>query len=287
MPQFIVDGVACDWVGVGTWNENTMRLLAPAASGAPAKVRNYTGESVHSETMGGSVFWGTGVQFVRGEQRPHHFMQATGGLAQRFLLDAMELVTTADRLLKCTRIDLQVTVPLDKKTKFNGAQLWQWFPEKGQVNGEGKLVSLYPQGFGSATDRYWRIYVKVDDSERHWLRFEVMLRGKVAKQTFKGIQNTLIDIAAVWIGEQERLIEKWPILGEIDELGTAVTVAIAQSQGANWSAVVERTERNTYKWLLETAIPSARRFINSHDTPLAQREDVLAHLKRAVGECFQ
>ena len=289
MAQFITNACACDWVTLGTWSENTMRLLAPASEGTAAKIRNYSGESTSGGNAGGSVFWGTGAQFVNGELKPHHMVQATGFLAQQMLVDVAELVAVADRWMKCTRIDVQITVPLLSQTKFTLAHLSAAFPpESGAtIMGTGREVSLYPQGFGSASERYWRIYVKVDDDNTHYLRFEVMIRGKVSKETFKAVQKPAVDLARVWVGEQSRMLEKWPQLAEIEELGVALLLAQNQAQGGDYSAVVARSETNTYKWLMEVAIPSARRFVNSHDTPLDQRGDVLELLRRALWECTQ
>ena len=287
MPKFITNGVACDWLTLGTWNEDTMLLLSPVPEGHEAKIRNYRGQSV-ANPDGGSVFWGTGTQFANGVQRPHHMVQATGFSAQQMLADVVELVAVADRLVKCTRIDLQITVPLLSPTRFTLPDIARLFPDANSTKmGTGREVSLYPQGFGSASERYWRLYVKLDDENAHYLRFEVMLRGMVSKQTFKAIRSHSEDMARVWLGEWQRAIEKWPQLAEFAEVKTAVQLAEEQARGDCFSVVVARADTNTYKWLTEVAIPSARRFINSHDTPLEQRGDVLELLRRALWECTQ
>ena len=285
MAKFITNGVACDWLTLGTWNEHTMLLLSPVPEGHEAKIRNYHGQSV-ANPDGGSVFWGTGTQFANGVQRPHHMVQATGFSAQQMLADVVELVAVADRLVKCTRIDLQITVPLRPDTNFTLANIAQLFPDASSTKmGTGREVSLYPQGFGSASERYWRLYVKLDDENAHYLRFEVMLRGMVAKQTFKAMRDHSSDMARVWLGEWERAIEKWPQLAEFGETSMAVQLAEEQAQGDCFSVVVARADTNTFGWLRDVAIPSARRFVNSHDTPLDQRGEILELLRRALWEC--
>lgn len=287
MPKFITNGVACDWLTIGTWNEDTMLLLSPVPEGHDAKIRNYHGQSVVNPD-GGSVFWGTGTQFANGVQRAHHMVQATGFSAQQMLADVVELVAVADRLVKCTRMDLQITVPLLPNTLFDLPNIARLFPDANSTKmGTGREVSLYPQGFGSASERYWRLYVKLDDQNAHYLRFEVMLRGMVSKQTFKAIRNHSEDMARVWLGEWERAIEKWPQLAEFGETSTAVQLAEEQAQGDCFSVVVARADTNTFGWLRDVAIPSARRFVNSHDTPLDQRGEILELLRRALWECTQ
>lgn len=285
MPKFITNGVACDWLTIGTWNEDTMLILSPVPEGHDAKIRNYHGQSV-ANPDGGSVFWGTGTQFANGVHRAHHMVQATGFSAQQMLADVVELIAVADRWVKCTRADFQITVPLLPDTNFTLANIARLFPDTNSTKmGTGREVSLYPQGFGSASERYWRLYVKLDDENAHYLRFEVMLRGMVAKGTFKAIRSHSSDMARVWLGEWERAIEKWPQLAEFAEVETAVQLAEEQAQGDSFSVIVARADTNTYKWLMEVAIPSARRFVNSHDTPLEQRGDVLELLRRALWEC--
>ena len=287
MPKFITNGVACDWLTLGTWNEDTMLLLSPVPEGHEAKIRNYHGQTV-ANPEGGSVFWGTGTQFANGVQRAHHMVQATGFSAQQMLADVVELVAVADRLVKCTRIDLQITVPLLPSTYFTLPNIARLFPDANSTKmGTGREVSLYPQGFGSASERYWRLYVKLDDENAHYLRLEVMLRGMVAKQTFKAIHNHSEDMARVWLGEWERAVEKWPQLAEFVEAATAVQLAEEQAQGDCFSVVVARADTNTFGWLRDVAIPSARRFVNSHDTPLDQRGEILELLRRALWECTQ
>lgn len=288
MPKFIIGGVACDWLTFTTWSEDTLLKLAPVPEGTEFRIRNYHGQTV-SNPDGGSVFWGTGAQQINGDLRPHHMIQATGFSAQQMLADLLELVAVADRLVKHTRLDLQITVPLLPQTKFNLSNITRLFPDETGATrlGTGRECSLYPQGFGSASERYWRLYVKLDDEQRHYLRLETMLRGKVAKVTGKELRAHSVDMARAWVGEWGRAIEKWPNLQEFDEVGTAVAQAQAQAQGGQFSAVVARADTNTFGWLRDVAIPSARRFVNSHDTPLNQRGEILELLRRALWECTQ
>lgn len=288
MAKFITNGVACDWFTLTTWSEDTMLKLAPVPEGNEFKIRNYHGQSVNNPD-GGSVFWGSGSQRINGGERAHHMIQATGFSAQQMMADVLELVAVADRHVKWTRADFQITVPLLPNTSFNLANIAQLFPDETGATkvGTGRECSLYPQGFGSASERYWRLYVKKDDDEKHYLRFEVMLRGKVARVTQKAVAHHLQDMAKVWVGEWLRAVEKWPNLALFREVDTALQLAQEQGKGGQFSAVVARADTNTFKWLMEVAIPSARRFVNSHDTPPDQRGEVLELLRRALWECTQ
>lgn len=285
MGHFYVNCVTVDWATATTKSVNWFAQVLPAnngkGNGEAFKIRNYWGnvwEAV-GDDVSGSVFGGEGVQ----QGKRHYLIQGTGGQASALFRHLCLVAHTRGKgAYNLTRIDLQCATELEKETTFTGEWLFKNFPSPSTINGSGKEVSLYPQGFGSASHRYWRIYVKKDENTGiHYLRFEIMLRSAVSNGAWELIGNGDLsigkhdrDVAAVYIHELKRLGERWPKLAELAEYRATMATAEKQSESGFIRVKVGRKSTDTYDWLVKVVGPCMEKFLNSHDTTDIQRKDI-------------
>lgn len=280
MAQFVTDTCTLDWLTLTMYTAESALEFALNEPGRLMKIRNYEGRTWGDENKSGSLFVGHGQQKMGGIVKPHHMVRGSAECSIDILTKALHL-SAVGRRIKCTRIDLQITVPLQSGTVFNGSWLWKHFPKPSTIVGTGELVSLYPQGFGASSDRYWRIYVKEADSGL-FLRFEVMLRAQLAQMAYDKLQKgSSENMALIWLSEHDRMVKKWPALLDVWELEESCAIALRQANGGDVPGMkVSKKETDTYNWLMTVAIPSMRRFINDHGTDDIQRMDVLKELEK-------
>jgi len=191
------------------------------------------------------------------------------GAAADFLLP-MVLEQNALHQIKATRIDLQCTVPLVVGTKFNGQWLWTVTHSTSTIIGTGTAVTLYPTGFGSTSDVSWRIYVKEGKGNALFLRFEVMIRGKKSKEAFKAMAAG-VPAKNLYHALFDQLLHRFYYLSHLDE--SMAVAAVLDGEGVK--VLVPLEERNTFAWLRNITIPSLEKFLNSHDNPMSEKEELL------------
>lgn len=208
----------------------------------------------------GHAFWGKGVQ----GGYAHWMLQVSGELAetaQRWAHEELDIKTT-----RCTRIDLQVTVPLpdDWSLRQHADHLRKenWPNRRRKVEfyeNEGQGGTIY---IGSRQSlKFARLYVKMSDSEE-WpllLRFEIELKGDVADTVYKTLAVGAVDACQVLRGEFDRL----PILE------TSAWLLLERSMPVRGTPVLLPRnlpeDSKTLRWLIHKVDPTIRRMLNSHE----------------------
>ena len=136
----------------------------------------------------GSVFFGT-IQLD--DERDHYMLRCSGGAAERAFY---VLPDNKDTGIRCTRIDLQITIPIDwdysarrLRDSIESAKCLRQGPRPGLTlleNADG-LDTIY---IGSrSSGRLIRIYVKPTDHES-CLRLEVEFKGDLAQAAYHALK---------------------------------------------------------------------------------------------------
>lgn len=273
--MFTVNSPECDWFTLTSFSPKIHERIEGMEwltwEWKEAKVRGYEGKRQDFGEGNGNLFLLEGVQ----KKKPHFIAQATGGGARRFLPVAVEILQTHQS--KFTRLDLQVTVPMPRSTKFRGRWLWKVFPEKATVVGSGLDVTLYPSGFGCTSDTTWRIYVKRDKRECAYLRFEVMLRGKHAKAAGELLKRG-VSVASIYKPLFETLLKRHASLASLSESRRVTKVLTSLPV----PLIVESAQRDTMRWIKDVAIMATWKYLNSHDTPQENIEEVYKLLENLL-----
>lgn len=204
---------------------------------------------------GPSMFVGAGT--IQG--RDHYLFSASGERAQTAAL------WMADEMPgSCTRVDLQITVPLpkeyDSRWLADGLRWSDWVGAKRPVNirdNENGMDTVYI-GQRTAGD-FTRIYVKIDGLGMMWLRFETQFQKRKAIRVWPAIARDRTMMERVLSGRVYAL----PELQEpgMDAIRKAIT-----DLGVN--VVAQRRipgENSTYLWLRDTVTPVVERMLNDHD----------------------
>lgn len=179
----IVNSPSCDWLTLTTFQESELlkirNLFIPLVgglAGKQAKVLQYKGQ----QYKGG--FIGVSDQ----NKRTHYMARFSGEMAD----DVMGAIVESENCIgDCTRVDLQITVPLPKD--YNSLLLFNEL-KKGEWSGRERSVTAIMSGDGLDTvyvgkrtsDRYIRVYVKEGASGERYLRFEVEYKGDRAKNVY-------------------------------------------------------------------------------------------------------
>jgi hypothetical protein len=184
-----INEAAIDWLTLTTWSTETWGVLEAAARGMGITTRREARRMQYRGLESGGVFWGEALQ-----QGYKHFMVMASGMDAAILAPRV-----AGYGAKCTRLDLQVTVPLKRDDSrpgdlFDAMQLWpdDWWGRGGKpqlklVTSGDLFDTLY---IGNRTsDRMTRIYVKPDDAGRPYLRYEVEYKGELAQNTWQHLED--------------------------------------------------------------------------------------------------
>lgn len=194
----------CDWLTLTSFADDAL-LWWTYDRLTPEPVRRQAKRLQYSGSAGPHTFWGTGVQ----QGMEHAMFQASGETAHE------ALKVTQDTSLRCTRIDLQVTIEL-----FNGwssRELYDGLVDPlAEWNGRKKSVSIVQSGdnldtvyIGSRkSSMLIRIYVKPsDEGSPAYLRFECEYKGDKADGVYQAIVHAMHAPASILQFELDRLPE--------------------------------------------------------------------------------
>jgi hypothetical protein len=248
-----------DWITATSYDDGffdwwEMELLEECRSWSDKKIMQYTGRMFEIE--GGTAFLGVAEQ--RGL---FHYMLRLSGYAAE---DRKGYVWSSMRnyMVKVTRLDLQVTRPIDKS--WSQWELVKRLKEKGRKTGwiesGTKAVSFETVYIGSRTsERFTRIYVKMAGGTR-LLRLEVEYKGKrsdaIARRLSRG------DLSSATAGQY--LMHEVQKTYNDEPLRMLFEPALNGVKPITEKLKVESSTEKTEKWLLEQVLPAFTRHINDH-----------------------
>ena len=187
----------------------------------------------------------------------HVLLQLSGADADLMLYDVMAVSGVH---AKCTRIDLQVTIPLphyySPGMAIMSLKTGSWGrgrpPEVRLVEGGGGLDTVY---IGSrSSNRLIRLYVKEVNGERY-LRFEVEYRGDYASQIWSTLNKG--GSKAQFINAELRRIPLWFTLSRDFER------CVRNDDGHGVKTVTKQTD--TVAWLGGLVSDVVKRMMADHD----------------------
>lgn len=273
--MFTINSAQCDWYTLTSFSPRVGEYIQATNSGlatwSECKVRGYEGVKRDYGEGNGNLFILTGEQ----KNKPHYMVQGTGRGAQVTIDNA--IIAMKEHVAKLTRLDIQFTVKQPKGTKWRGSWLWKHFPQTATVVGSGGDVTLYPSGFGCTSDTTWRIYIKRDNREVKYLRFEVMLRGKHAVAAGNMLKNGAT-FPEIYKPLFMRLLAIHECLGKMPEAKKVVKLMTQEAR----PLVIQSAERDTAAWIKKVAIPATWRYINCHDSPQEEVEDIYIMLENLL-----
>lgn len=175
--------------------------------------------------------------------------------------------------VKCTRLDLQITcrVPGGYSAYHASNAIREW-----DGPGRPRKVTLIQSGDGLDTvyvgsrssDRFTRLYVKLDAAGGRWLRFEMEYKGTVAQQAFEKLRedpNPQEAMENALRGEIEAIPSMPAILGE--HFKTFLGDGEAERPKGEYKA----SKGHTLNWLYRQVQPAILRAMRDHDEGPAVR----------------
>lgn len=268
---------ACDWLTFTTYDQQTERdLNALVLRHFPnAKDESRVEKQGRYDGRGGAGWFG-GETSQDGKR--HILVRFSGDLADSVMFDQLK-----PGGVDCTRIDLQITMPLQCEI---GEAFEHYIDllrvlksheeEKGQRARKVKSWPLDPDGLSTiyvgtreGTQRFYRIYVKEGPEGDYYIRFEVEFKDKsgLAGRVFRSINNDPLTIVSLLAGELSTL-PPHKLLDPLHEQMAMVPVELMKQER-------RRAEKHkTMEWLKRQVAPSIRRMIGYHDT----RDDMEALL---------
>lgn len=259
------------WSEDGTWLYDVARAyVGDTAVVQDAKVMQYLGWS------SSSVFFGSATQ----AGRVHNMVRVSGSAAADFLYRC----GTPPASVRCTRIDVQVTVPLDSGydvvSMADRMRSGAWKGRKRAVtyiSGKDGLDTVY---VGSRqSELFVRLYIKECSLPvSRAIRFEVELKAGKADTFFRRWLSETIEMDGFLLYEwgkfPERAREMLPSIGSVLAGGEAQKLA-------GVSRVVESS--GTMKWFIRSVVPAVRRLLNSHEYGEATRRYLVGLLSEGDG----
>ena len=252
-----------------TWVHDRVKLITSTTNikARKSRVMQYDGSKV--DTGRGILFWGEGEQ----KGMPHYMVRCSGEFSDRVAAS----LAAYDRhggiqSYRVTRIDMQVTV----ECKDAGVCLMEMFAMlngkkiKGEMNGVFRLIAgsdkmntLY---LGSRqSNRFSRFYVKDVIEGVEYLRYEVELKGDVARDCWDRFR----------VGRDKAV--KSMLTGEFKSKAGLIQDSIQKSigsvlNGVGGKAKGVRKKPNTIKWLYKTVLPALEKQCNDHDGKMHVKE---------------
>jgi hypothetical protein len=176
--------------------------------------------------------------------------------------------------LECSRIDLQLTIPLPCPINESYTNFQELTDEcadgikRGDVQGQRCKVNsiLSHDGFCTlyvgdrSSQRFYRIYVK-ENSEKHYIRFEVEYKKKsgLAGRIYREINKEPEKISNLIAAE----IESLPPHLLTNPIKTAVSATIGDFMK---NGRIEKDPNKTLRWMRHQVKPAFKRLIGNHDT---------------------
>lgn len=246
----LTDTPLIDWITLTTFDKMTfvkweVKHLQIDQPGIDYKIRGYQGLSK------GAYFLGVGEQ----NKKSHAMLRVSGSDSHKAFYEFYNNVS-----VKCTRIDLQITIELPENysARILTDDLREVIKNKNIaiVENTDKLDTIY---IGSRkSDRFCRIYVKEIDKNLY-LRFEVEFKGcwagTVSKALFENmpvspILNSYLD--TMNCNDSQGIIK-------------LIKSKLADFDSGLANPKIMRDNNKTYNWLIETVTPSIIRILNDHD----------------------
>lgn len=261
----LTDTPLIDWITLTTFDRTTfvkweVKHLAIETPGIDYKIRGYQGISK------GSFFLGVGEQ----KKHNHAMLRVSGSDSHKAFYEFYN-----DLSVKCTRIDLQITI--DLPDNYSARKLTDDLREVVKnkniaiVENTNNLDTIY---IGSRTsDRFCRIYVKEIDKS-FYLRYEVELKGSWAETVSKAIfENMPISPILNSYIETINCDDSQGILNLIKSKLTDFDSGLSNPK-------IKRDNNKTYNWLIDQVTPSIIRILNDHD----YGEYLKQHLLEVIAE---
>lgn len=289
--NFWVGVPQCDWLTLGSFAQ-------PVYDGFHAWVRDLAGDKklqYDSKVMQyvgirhGGAFAGVATQ----AGKLHGLLSVGGDVAHDAVMNDFSVgiekpfmtekeVTTKIEIIepRCTRVDLQLTVPLLEEYSARGLtdqlRSGHW-----SRKGAAPQVDVYDSADGMDTvyvgsrssNRFWRIYVKAAD-EGKYLRFEVEYKGRRARKVFSIVHPDPGSIGPI-------LLNEWSVAPDVDEKTWNSIGEVLEAYGKGLDVPVPRarvSNDRTLRWMNRVVWPVIKRQLKDHDTgPRTRRvlEDLL------------
>lgn len=262
----IVNEPACDYLTLGTFSRETGDQFLRAMDTLSPQVSETQRRMQYEGLAKGSVFVGSAMQ----GERMHYLFQASGSIAQ----PALNL--TSPLTANCTRIDIQITmlppVNYHHRSVYEALKRTEDAPHCSIVESGDGLDTIYV-GRRSAR-RFLRIYLKLADDGRRWLRFEAEYKRELAhsiREELRQADDTQRLMASLLLGE----LQFTPILLSLLH-GFVERLELITDKGRQPSDNRVATSGKTYRWLASQVNPAIMRAMYDHDEGPAVRKLVRA-----------
>lgn len=262
---------AIDWITLTSFEEEFHKYWQKfvGKDARETKIPRYTGWEKDLER--GTAVSYAGIQ----EGREHYMVHLTGPAGDDNRDKAFSQVR--QRFAECTRIDLQVTVPMPKT--WSQFALLQRLNERGKLTGwresrdrNGRFQTVY---IGARTsDRITRVYMKKAD-EAMLLRFETEYK----KPRSNAVARSLADGKATV--SQYLMYELQSTVGD-EGLRVVFEPSLSGARPLTEKIRVLSSVDKTEKWLLDQVYPSFQRHINDHDASGRVLAAFYASIKEAM-----
>lgn len=258
----VVNSARCDYLTLTSFSKHDELMasfadLYPRELGKETKIQGYTG------TMWDGVFLGSGRQ----RKRAHFMLRASGEVSD------VILYRTADIDVKCTRLDLQITIWIPNKydarklydtlasidTPWDGRRLTPHIIQ----SGDG-LDTVY---IGSRTsDRFCRVYVKPNaKGEASYLRFEMEFKGIIAQKVRDALTKGIANPKSILRAELNRL----PFMAS---RALRAFDSVLGDKAHKVSVETVFGQNKTLDWLEKQVEPAIYRMLHSHEHMVRMRQ---------------
>lgn len=253
----VLNAILVDYLTLTTYSLEDYRVFFSTLKQLETTLKQKTTKDRRMQYNGHSISGGF-VGNARQKKRQHWLTEYSGQVAH---LAAERLLDSPMREERCTRIDVQITIP--KPPEYKSEDLFDALNGNLPYNRE---VTLYKSGDGMDTvylgsrktknGRYTRIYVK-EHATGHGLRFETEFKGAWANE--------------VWINLRTGMTVDEALTMELESLGDLKIEPLATFYGLVKGYLpmpkpkpVE-TSTPTLDWLLKTVEPAILRMLADHD----------------------
>lgn len=261
----IINEPACDWLTLTTFQRRFADYLMEVVETGSTGLLRDERRMQYVGLRNGGLFVGSAIQ----NERTHYMFQASGEAA------ALAMPTVAWHPLKCTRIDLQATIPLPAGWYHRDLyrQLKADKPERNisiVESGDG-LDTIYVGKRSSR--RFTRFYIKPGAKGEPYLRYEVEYKAELANHVWqlnRVSTNREALMGGILLGELQEVVGDSWTCHELLEL--------LQAYDAGMKPKGERaaTSGRTLRWLQLQVDPAIQRAMHDHDEGHAIRDLVRA-----------
>lgn len=257
--DFLVGRVATDWITLTTYDQT-------AYNGLVALCESYVdyNTSTAQRRMQYAGLGGDGFFFGRGRQRDtDHYMIVLSGVQAAVL--APTLATSMfSRLVSCTRIDVQLTLPVVEGARKTGELAHEI--RRGLSEGVGRVgkrpsVAVWDNEAGTgdtiyigsrSSDKFVRIYDKFGEGIQ-FVRYESEFKRGVADRIWTEFCN---DESALSNWLASTIVQP---IRELREFAEIVAVIESKRTSDVWIEVEPKDDEKTLRWLRRQVTPAAVR----------------------------